>query len=148
MLAILLGCVGGADRPGSSATDTATTSAPPMSTPAATPAAGPAASPGAQITPQLIALGDSIFQGKVAGGTCQTCHGAGAKGTMLAPDLTDNQWHNGDGSYQFIVNTITNGVLKPMKYPGPMPPKGGAPLTPEQVKAVAAYVYSLSRKGS
>jgi hypothetical protein len=28
-----------------------------------------------------------------------------------------------------------------------MPPMGGASLTPDQVKAVAAYVYSLSHKG-
>lgn len=97
-------------------------------------------------TPQQIALGDSIFHGQVGGGTCSACHGQDAKGTAVAPDLTDNQWLNGDGSYQFIVNTITNGVPKPKQHPAPMPPKGGAPLTDDQVKAVAAYEYSLSHK--
>ena len=92
----------------------------------------------------MIALGDSIFHGQVAGGTCQTCHGPDAKGTQLAPNLTDNQWLNGDGSYQFIVNTVTNGVPNPKQHPRPMPPMGGAQLTPAQVRAVAAYVYSLS----
>jgi mono/diheme cytochrome c family protein len=29
-----------------------------------------------------------------------------------------------------------------------MPPMGGAQLTPEQVSAVAAYVWSLSHQGS
>jgi len=104
------------------------------------PAAG-----GAQ-SPQQIALGDSIFHGQVAGGTCTACHGQDAKGTAVAPNLTDSQWLNGDGSYDFIVNTVTNGVPKPKEHPAPMPPKGGAQLTDDQVKAVAAYVYSLSHK--
>ena len=103
-------------------------------------------SPGGGGTPQQIALGDSSFHGQVGGGTCSACHGQDAKGTAVAPDLTDSQWLNGDGSYQFIVNTITNGVPKPKQHPAPMPPKGGAPLTDDQVKAVAAYEYSLSHK--
>jgi mono/diheme cytochrome c family protein len=101
---------------------------------------------GGGITPQQIALGDSIFHGQVGGGTCTACHGQDAKGTAIAPDLTDSKWINGDGSYQFLVNTITNGVPKPKEHPAPMPPKGGAPLTDDQVKAVAAYEYSLSHK--
>jgi mono/diheme cytochrome c family protein len=104
------------------------------------PAAG-----GAQ-SPQQIALGDSIFHGQVAGGTCTACHGQDAKGTAVAPNLTDSQWLNGDGSYEFIVQTVTTGVPKPKEHPAPMPPKGGAQLTDDQVKAVAAYVYSLSHK--
>jgi len=109
-------------------------------------AAKPAAGGAGGGTPQQIALGDSIFHGQVGGGTCSACHGQDAKGTAVAPDLTDSQWLNGDGSYQFIVNTITNGVPKPKQHPAPMPPKGGAPLTDDQVKAVAAYEYSLSHK--
>lgn len=97
-------------------------------------------------TPQQVALGDSIFHGQVAGGTCTACHGQDAKGTAVAPNLTDSQWLNGDGSYQFIVHTVTTGVPKPKEHPAPMPPKGGANLTDDQVKAVAAYVYSLSHK--
>ena len=109
-------------------------------------AAAANASTGGTGTPQQIALGDSIFHGQVGGGTCSACHGQDAKGTAVAPDLTDSQWLNGDGSYQFLVNTITNGVPQPKQHPAPMPPKGGAPLTDDQVKAVAAYEYSLSHK--
>jgi mono/diheme cytochrome c family protein len=98
------------------------------------------------LTPQMIAQGDSIFHGLVGGGTCSACHGQDAKGTAVAPDLTDQQWLNGDGSYDFMVRTITDGVPKPKQHPAPMPPKGGAPLTDDQVKAVAAYEYSLSHK--
>lgn len=97
-------------------------------------------------TPKQIALGDSIFHGLVGGGTCSACHGQDAKGTAVAPDLTDQQWINGDGSYDFLVKTITDGVPQPKQHPAPMPPKGGAPLTDDQVKAVAAYEYSLSHK--
>jgi mono/diheme cytochrome c family protein len=107
-------------------------------------AAAPAG--GGPTSPQLVALGDSIFHGQVAGGTCTACHGQDAKGTAVAPNLTDNQWINGDGSYDFIVHTVTTGVPQPKQHPAPMPPKGGATLSDQQVKAVAAYVYSLSHK--
>lgn len=112
---------------------------------AAKPPAKPAGGAG-PASAQQVALGDSIFHGQVAGGTCTACHGQDAKGTVIAPDLTDGQWLNGDGSYEFIVNTVTNGVPAPKQHPAPMPPKGGAALTDDQVKAVAAYVYSLSHK--
>ncbi len=110
---------------------------------AAKPAAGGAG--GAQ-SPQQVALGDSIFHGQVAGGTCTACHGQDATGTAVAPNLTDAQWINGDGSFGFIVKTVTTGVPKPKEHPAPMPPMGGAQLTDDQVKAVAAYVFSLSHK--
>ena len=97
------------------------------------------------ITPAMIALGDSVYHGKVGGGTCAVCHGPDAKGTTgLAPDLTDGTWLHGDGSYAFIVGLVEQGVPDPKQFPAPMPAKGGANLTPDQVRAVAAYVYSLS----
>ena len=54
--------------------------------------------------------------------------------------------YNGDGSLTFIEHTVTTGVPKPKSHPAPMPPMGGASLSPDQIKAVAAYVYSLSHK--
>jgi len=125
--------------------------APGATTPAGTTSTGGGGAAGggnasaSSITPQMVALGDSIFHGQAAGGTCQTCHGPNAKGTPLAPDLTDNKWITGDGSYQFILNTDTHGVPNPTPpYTAPMPPGGGASLSPDQLKSVAAYVYSLS----
>jgi mono/diheme cytochrome c family protein len=98
-------------------------------------------------TPAMIALGDSIFRGKVAGATCIACHQANAKGIPgLAPDLTDKTWLHGDGSLAGIIATIEKGVPKPKQAAAPMLPKGGANLTSEQVRAVAAYVHSLSAK--
>lgn len=104
-----------------------------------------AAAPDTTITPAMIALGDSIFRGRVAGGTCVACHGPAAKGIPgLAPDLTDARWLHGDGSFAFLVRTIESGVPRPKEAAAAMPPGGGARLTPEQLRAVAAYVYSLS----
>lgn len=111
------------------------------------PAPAPMTFDPADITPQMVALGDSIFHGLVAVGTCQSCHGPDAKGpTGIAPDLTDQEWLHSDGSWQGIFNTVQSGVLAPKKFPGAMLPMGGSGLTPEQLRAVSAYVYSLSHK--
>jgi mono/diheme cytochrome c family protein len=105
------------------------------------------ASQDSTLAPATVALGDSIFHGKKAGGICFTCHGANARGTPgLAPNLTDAKWLHGDGSYAFIVGIVEKGVPKPKESAAPMLPKGGASLTAAQLRAVAAYVYSLSHK--
>ncbi|CAN5796363.1 hypothetical protein BH24GEM1_BH24GEM1_03530 [soil metagenome] len=106
----------------------------------------PAKPPGSA-DPKLIALGDSVFHGQAGGGTCYACHGQDAKGSGVGPNLTDGEWLNTDGSLEGITKVVQTGVPTPKKAPAPMPPMGGASLTPEQVRAVAAYVYSLSRGG-
>ncbi len=98
------------------------------------------------IAPDEIALGSRIFQGEAAGGTCAGCHGSNAKGSPLAPSLVNHQWLWGNGSLQSIEQTVENGVTQPKKYRDPMPPLGGAQLTPPQVKAVAAYVWALNHR--
>jgi len=95
-------------------------------------------------TPEMVALGDQIYHGQVAGATCTGCHGANAKGTPLGPDLTGKTFLWSDGSYAALAKTITEGVSQPKKYRAPMPPMGGAQLTPDQVNAVAAYIWRLS----
>ncbi len=108
---------------------------------------GQADSGAAAITPAMIALGDSIFHGRAGGGACFVCHGQDAKGTPgLAPNLTDRTWLHSDGSYWSILLLIQQGIADPKEGSAPMPPMGGAQLSPEQLRAVAAYVYSLSRK--
>jgi mono/diheme cytochrome c family protein len=64
----------------------------------------------------------------------------------LAPDLTDAQWLNVDGSYGSIAGLVRSGVPKPKEHSAPMPALGGAPLSGAQVCAVAAYVYSLGHR--
>ncbi len=96
------------------------------------------------IAQPLVDQGRAIFTG---GGNCFACHGSNAKGTALAPDLTDQTWLNIDGSYAAIADLVRTGVAKPKQHPAPMPPLGGAQLDQAQVCAVAAYVYSLGHKG-
>jgi mono/diheme cytochrome c family protein len=135
----MMACGGGSESGGDA------TKTPPPST--STTAGSTSAAMGDMTKPQLIALGDSIFHGQAAGGICFTCHGIDEKGTTLAPDLTDNTWINGDGSLDFIIQTITNSVPNPKQHPSPMLPMGGATLTPLQIRAVANYEYSLSHPG-
>ena len=114
---------------------------------AAAPSQAQEAAAGAAPTPEQIALGEQIFQGKEAGGTCWGCHAKTGKGTANAPDLTDKAWLDADGTLESIESVITAGVPKPKKFKVAMPAMGGAKLSPEQIKAVAAYVHSLGKKG-
>ena len=97
-------------------------------------------------TREMVALGDRIYHGQVGGATCTGCHGPTGAGTPLGPDLTDTKWLWSDGSFAGIAKTITSGVSQPKEYRSPMPPMGGAQLTPDQVSAVAAYVWGLSHE--
>ena len=115
-----------------------------------TSAAGTAAMSGpvmpAGVTPASIAMGDSIF----ASGGCQRCHGVKGVGAQNGPSLVAGAWLHSTGKYEEIVATITNGVprtaLKDQTRRFPMNPRGGPMnLNDDQVKAVAAYVYSISR---
>jgi glucose/arabinose dehydrogenase/mono/diheme cytochrome c family protein len=99
-------------------------------------------------TKDMVALGDRIYHGQVGGAACSGCHGSTAKGTVLGPDLTDATWLWSDGSYAGIAKTITDGVMQPKQYRSPMPPKGGAELTTDQVSAVAAYIWGLSHRSN
>ena len=91
----------------------------------------------AAVEQQASELGKKIFLGK---GNCHTCHGANLKGSVLAPNLTDAEWLNGDGSLGMIESTVKAGVAKPKKHPAPMPPMGGAKLSEDEIKAVSAYI--------
>ncbi len=97
-------------------------------------------------TKAQVQLGERVFHGLVGGAACTGCHGANGTGTSLGPNLTDSQWLWSDGSLDGIRSTITQGVTQPKKYRAPMPPMGGAQLTPDQLSAVAAYVWALSHR--
>jgi glucose/arabinose dehydrogenase/mono/diheme cytochrome c family protein len=102
--------------------------------------------PGA--TREMVALGDRIYHGQVAGAPCEGCHGANGQGTPLGPALDGKEWLWSNGNYAGIKKTIIDGVPQPKNYRSPMPPMGGAQLTPDQVSAVAAYVWSISQLAS
>jgi mono/diheme cytochrome c family protein len=120
----------------------ATPETPAPTTEVATPAAMPAGQMPAGVTAEMVAEGNTLFHGA---GICFTCHGQNGTGVAgLGPSLTDAEWLHSDGSYDAIVHQITTGVTATESKSGvAMPAKGGSAITDEQVKAVAAYVYSL-----
>ena len=97
------------------------------------------------VTQQMVDQGKAIFNGQ---GICMACHGTDAKGMPnLGANLTDEEWNQGDGSYESIVTLIQEGVASDKSVSGTMmPPKGGSQINDEQLRAVAAYVWSLSNK--
>jgi glucose/arabinose dehydrogenase/mono/diheme cytochrome c family protein len=101
-------------------------------------------------TKEMVALGGRIYHGQVGGAACMGCHGESGEGTSLAPELAgkNKKWLWSDGSYAGIAKTITEGVSQPKQYRSPMPAMGGAQLTPDQLSAVAAYVWALSHRVS
>lgn len=145
--AVALAC-GGSDQENASnagdapaATDGgAADGASPTSAPAAPPI-DPALLPEG-VTVAMVEEGRTLFAG---GAICYTCHLADGTGGPLAPDLTDDIWINVDGEYASIVELVNTGVPQPKEHPGAMLPRAGMPLTDEQVAAVAAYSYMLSR---
>lgn len=107
-----------------------------------------AASASAQAVPQgatqaMVDKGKEIFTKQ---GLCYACHGQEAKG-LVGPNLTDDVWIHGKGTFEDLVGIVTKGITKEESKSGvPMPAKGGSSISEEDVKAVAAYVYSLSHK--
>jgi len=102
----------------------------------------------AGVTAAMVAQGDSIFHAK----SCVRCHGADAKGAANGPDLTASTHLQVNGTYEDFIRVITDGVpadkIKDKAHAFPMRARGGQPplLTDDQIKLVAAYVYSLSHR--
>ena len=99
------------------------------------------------VTMEMVNQGREIYSGA---GLCYVCHGADGQGMPgLGANLVDSEWIHSDSSFEGIVQTVMNGVDASNSTTGTaMPPKGGSGITDEQVNAVAAYVYTLSRGGS
>jgi mono/diheme cytochrome c family protein len=95
------------------------------------------------VTQQTVEEGRIIFHGS---GGCLRCHGQNGSGTFLAPALNDEKRiHLQTASYQEIVELVRSGVAQPRRSMTVMPPLGGAPLADQQLRAVAAYVFSIDR---
>ena len=112
-------------------------------------AAGTAPVAAAEGKPPAGATAADVSEGKkifTSTGNCFTCHGPDAGGTAMAPALSDNKWLHIDGSWEAIQKLVKSGVPNPKEHPAPMPAMGGASLTDQQIKQVAAFVYSTSHK--
>jgi mono/diheme cytochrome c family protein len=92
------------------------------------------------VTQAMIARGKSVFTGP---GVCFACHGMDAEG-VSGPSLVDSVWIHSRGEYDKIVQLIMTGVdAKASKSGVVMPPRGGSAINDADVRAVAAYVWSL-----
>lgn len=95
------------------------------------------------VTQVMVDKGNEIFH---KSGLCYACHGSEGKG-LVGPNLTDDVWLHSKGSYEEIVAQVLKGVSKEESKSGiVMPPKGGSAITDEDVKTVAAYVWTLSHQ--
>jgi mono/diheme cytochrome c family protein len=100
--------------------------------------------PGA--TTAQVARGARIFHGEVGSATCAGCHGSDGRGSPVGANLTAGTWLWSDGSLAGITKTITDGVPTPKQHGGAMPPMGGSPLSPGDLKAVSAYAWAVGHQ--
>jgi hypothetical protein len=95
----------------------------------------------------MIETGEKLFN---EAGTCHFCHAEGGVGGQNGPDLTDDEWVQGDrsGSLEMIYEVVFWGVRRrDLADPNrrfQMNPEGGMELDSEQLDALTAYVWSLS----
>ena len=98
----------------------------------------------AAVTDARIAAGDTLYHG--AGG-CAGCHGQRGVGTADGPGLVSGTWRRGPGTYEWLVHFSQHagpGSRSPDADPSAM--RGPGTLDSTQVRAVAAYVWAISRK--
>lgn len=95
----------------------------------------------AGVTQEMVNQGQELY-----GTVCSACHGPAGGGSPVAPPLNDPEWLNITGEYEQILTIIHTGVAVPREYPGGMPALGGGNFSDEQVRAIGAYVYALSRQ--
>lgn len=97
----------------------------------------------AGVSEAMVVHGKKVFTGA---GICFVCHGTDASGGT-APSLADTSWIHSQGEYEKIVVLILSGVSAANSKGGlVMPPRGGSAISDADVRAVAAYIWSLSRR--
>ena len=96
------------------------------------------------VTPAMIATGETLYKSI---GLCFACHGPDGAGIPgVGVNLTDEEWVHTDGDFQSLVQRILDGIGPGESKSGViMPPRGGSQISDEQAKAIAGYVWSLSR---
>lgn len=97
---------------------------------------------------------ESLYRFTIKGGeaafkdNCATCHGTGAQGALIYPNLNDDDWLWG-GTLEDIQTTITHGIRSygdDNTRDSQMPAFGRDKiLEPEQISSVADFVLTLSK---
>jgi mono/diheme cytochrome c family protein len=96
----------------------------------------------AGVTDSSIAWGRELFHGSA---NCVGCHGADGRGSDEGPALTGALWLHGPGTYEWLVEQIKRGIPAHHTWTGkPMPMRGWSNIPDDDVRAVAAYVWSIS----
>lgn len=94
------------------------------------------------VTPARIAQGQELYRDT----GCPACHGPDAKGVSgLTADLTDGQWKFVEGGELAALVTVIREGLTADKTGG-MPMMANTDLSDDQVKAIAAYIWSVNQK--
>jgi mono/diheme cytochrome c family protein len=97
----------------------------------------------ATVTDSGVQAGRKVFLGV---GQCARCHGSEGQGTDDGVPLISGTWKLGDGSYPWLMHIIRHaGVSARGRDGDPQAMRGPTLLAPEEVKAVACYVWSISR---
>ncbi len=98
----------------------------------------------AGVTDSIIERGSMVYHGPAK---CSSCHGPRGEGSELGPSLRDDEWIRGAGSYEEILERVVHGVPRSETETGePMPMRGVSELSDSDVRAVAAYVWSISHR--
>jgi mono/diheme cytochrome c family protein len=89
-------------------------------------------------TREHVVHGDRVFHGEAANGQCSVCHGIDGKGTPNGNDLTAGMFVWSDGSVKELKRTILHNMA--------VAPGMDGDLKPDDVDAVAAYVWAISHQ--
>ncbi len=98
------------------------------------------------ITPEMIEQGRALFHasGGEGASSCSMCHGDAGEGSASGPELRSGNYRNVTGTYSSIIDVVTIGIAEPKQFTGiAMPAMGGADMSEEEIRAVAAYTYTL-----
>ena len=91
-----------------------------------------------------IAVGQRLYQGR---GGCVPCHGEHGEGTAEGPSLVAGPWKLGGGSLPWLLHMTRHAGWGTRSRDGdPRPMRGPTVLDSAQVRRVAEYVFSISRR--
>ena len=94
------------------------------------------------VTDSAVARGRELFHGS---GNCAACHGPEGVGTDSGAPLAQGVWLHGDDTYEGILARVVHGIPRDVSTRGTaMPMRGWSTLTNQQVRDVAAYVWTIS----
>lgn len=95
-----------------------------------------------QVTDSAVARGREVFHGV---GSCSTCHGLEGVGTDSGAPLAQGVWLHGEDTFEGILSRVVHGIPRDVSTRGTtMPMRGWSTLSDQQVRDVAAYVWTIS----